>query len=79
MAATELIELVELLETAVSPDVFIPCPAQAFDNVRVKTSCLKCPYHGGFIKVGPAAEKFSDIWRVRCAHPVDRRMIMVRT
>lgn len=75
-------ELVDLPQAEISEEAFVPCPAaDGFAQVRVRNHCPQCPHFGGFVKLAPKSDDvhFIEIHRVRCGHPIARRMVIVKT
>lgn len=78
----EFAEHVELAAEAIPLDVFVPCPKDGFAQIGVRNHCVGCAFNGGFLKVGDRVEgresHFANLYRVRCGHPIDRRMTVVK-
>lgn len=72
-------------EIEVPAGVFVPCPDMGFKNVRVKTRCANCPEFRGVMDcANPATPAealagmdFETRYRIVCAKPIARRVIMV--
>lgn len=71
--------LPRVAEVAIHPDAVIPCPERRFESRRA-TSCATCPRFEGLMRISEDDLRldWSQTFRIVCAHPIARRVTIIR-
>lgn len=76
--SSEGLKLWEPKPDQVPRSMFVHCPKTGtFEYTRVADDCLVCQHYVGMIENG-GGEKFELRYTVACAHPVARRIHVIR-
>lgn len=62
-------------ETEIGPIAVVSCPKVNFQPQRAKQACTDCEYFDGLTIMAPEGETWSQVYAIRCTHPMERRTV----